>query len=98
MAEKDSKVAGRVVLGFGALIGLWAVAAFVGGLSQAGSLSELARQYMIATSRISPLHTLGDYYTHCKGIEYLLYAAFFLALPACYIFLNKQEKAVQIKR
>jgi hypothetical protein len=68
MTQKTNKTAGRVVLGFGALMGLWATAALIGGLSQAGSVTELARQYMIATGMITPLHSLVDYYTHIKGI------------------------------
>ena len=43
MAEKTNKIAGKVVLGFGALIGLWATSALVSGLSQVGSVSELVR-------------------------------------------------------
>ena len=76
MAAQNNKTAGRVVLGFGALIGLWVTAALVGGLNSAGSVSELVRQYMVATGMVTPLHTLVDYYTHIKGIEYLICAAF----------------------
>ena len=97
MAERKNNVAGKVVLGFGALIGLWAVAALIGGLSQAGSVSELAHQYMVATGMITPLHTLVDYYTHIKGIEYLICVAFFVAFPAFYIYVNKEKKEAKIK-
>ena len=97
MTEQNNKVAGRVVLGFGALIGLWATAAMVGGLSQAGSMSELVRQYMVATGMVTPLHTLVDYYTHIKGIEYLICVAFFVAFPAFYTYVNKEKKEVKIK-
>ena len=97
MAERNNNIAGKVVLGFGALIGLWAVAALIGGLSQAGSVSELARQYMVATGMIKPLHTLVDYYTHIKGIEYLICVAFFVAFPAFYIYVNKEKKETKIK-
>jgi hypothetical protein len=98
MAEKNGKVAGRVVLGFGILIGVWAVAAFAGGLSQAGSLPELARQYMIAIGNIAPLHTLIDYCTRIKGVEYFICVTFFVALPVVYLFINKEKMAVHIKR
>ena len=97
MAEQNNKKAGKVVLGFGALIGLWATAALIGGLSSAGSVSELARQYMVATGMITPLHTLVDYYTHIKGIEYLICVAFFVAFPAFYVYVNKEKKATEIK-
>ena len=97
MAEHNNKVAGRVVLGFGALIGIWATAAMIGGLSQAGSMSELVRQYMVATGMVTPLHTLVDYYTHIKGIEYLICVAFFVAFPAFYTYVNKEKKEVKVK-
>jgi len=97
MSEQNNKTAGRVVLGFGALIGLWATAALVGGLTSAGSVSELARQYMVATGMVTPLHTLVDYYTHIKGIEYLICVAFFVAFPAFYTYVNKEKKEAKIK-
>ncbi len=97
MAEQNNKTAGRVVLGFGALIGLWATASLVGGLHSAGSITELARQYMVATGMVTPLHTLVDYYTHIKGIEYLICVAFFVAFPAFYVYVNKEKKGAQVK-
>ena len=96
MAERNNTIAGKVVMGMGSLIGLWAVAALIGGLSQAGSVGELARQYMVATGMITPLHTLVDYYTHIKGIEYLICVAFFVAFPAFYIYVNKEKKSVKV--
>ena len=97
MAKQKGNLAGKVVLGFGAVIGLWAVAALIGGLNQAGSVGALAHQYMVAIGMITPLHTLVDYYTHIKGIEYLICVAFFVAFPAFYIYVNKEKKAKKIK-
>jgi hypothetical protein len=97
MAAKKSSKAGKIVLGFGALIGLWAIASLIGGLSQAGSVTELARQYMVATGMITPLHTLVDYYTHIKGIEYLICVAFFVAFPVFYIYVNKEKTTAKVK-
>jgi len=91
MAEQTNKMAGKIVLGFGALMGLWVTAALIGGLSQAGSMIELARQYMVATGMITPIHTLVDYYTHIKGIEYLICAAFFVAFPVFFTYVNKEK-------
>ena len=96
MAE-NNKIAGKVVLVSGAIIGLWATAALVGALSQAGSMNELVRQYMVATGMVTPLNTLVDYYTHIKGIEYLICVAFFVAFPAFYTYVNKEKKEVKIK-
>ncbi len=97
MAQQNNKIAGKIVLGFGALIGLWATAALVGGLSQAGSVTELARQYMVATGMITPIHTLVDYYTHIKGIEYLICVAFFVAFPVFYNYVNKEKKTAKVR-
>jgi hypothetical protein len=95
--KKNTNTAGKVVLGFGALIGLWATSALIGGLGQAGSISELARQYMTATGMITPLHTLVDYYTHIKGIEYLICVAFFVAFPVFFNYVNKEKTAAKVK-
>jgi hypothetical protein len=74
---------------------LWVGAAITGALYQTNwSLSELARQYMTATGMVKPLHTLVDYYTHIKGIEYLICVAFFVAFPAFYQYVNKEQKKV----
>ena len=97
MAEQNNSIAGKIVLGFGALIGLWATAALIGGLSQAGSITELTRQYMVATGMITPLHTLVDYYTHIKGIEYLICVAFFVAFPVFYNYVNREKKAAKVE-
>ncbi|MBW1750726.1 MAG: hypothetical protein JRJ37_08535 [Deltaproteobacteria bacterium] len=90
-------MAGKVVLGFGAVIGLWATSALVSGISQVGSVSELLRQYMVATGMVTPLHTLVDYYTHIKGIEYLICVAFFVAFPVFFTYVNKEKKEAKIK-
>jgi hypothetical protein len=97
MANKANNIAGKVVLGFGAVIGLWATSALVSGISQVGSVSELVRQYMVATGMVTPLHTLVDYYTHIKGIEYLICVAFFVAFPVFFTYVNKEKKEAKIK-
>lgn len=92
MAQQKGKTAGWIVLGLGALIGAWATAALVGGIYQAGSVSELVREYMVATGMITPLHTLVDYYTHIKGVEYLICVAFFVAFPVFFNYVNREKK------
>lgn len=95
MADKSAKIANRVILGAGSLICLWVGAAFTGALYQVNwSVSELVRQYMVATGLIKPLHTLVDYYTHIKGIEYLICVAFFVAFPLFFKYVNKAERKV----
>ncbi len=97
MTGQKSTTAARVVLGIGTIIGLWATAAMVAALHEAGSLTELARQYMIATGMITPLNTLVDYYTHIKGIEYLICAAFFVAFPIFFNYVNREKKSVTVR-
>jgi hypothetical protein len=95
MAANNSKTATRILLAAGSMICLWVGAAFVSALSQTGwSLSELAGQYMTAIGMVKPLHTLVDYYTHIKGIEYLICVAFFVAFPVFFKYVNKTSKAV----
>ncbi len=93
MAKTNASIAGKVMLGFGALIGLWAVSAFVGALYSAnGQISEVIRGYMVATGLITPIHNLVDYYTHIKGIEYLICVAFFVAFPIFYKSLGTRRE------
>jgi hypothetical protein len=78
---------------------LWVGAAITGALYQTNwSISELLGQYMVATGMIKPLHTMVDFYTHIKGIEYLICVAFFAAFPAFYTYVNKEQKKVQITK
>ena len=98
MAKGNEKIAGKLVLGFGALIGLWAASAFIGALYSAeGNLAEVMRGYMVATGMITPLHNLVDYYTHIKGIEYLICVAFFVIFPAYYISLGKTKEKQKVR-
>lgn len=97
--EKTSKTAGRILLAGGSLMGLWVVASFTSALSQVGwSVSTLAGQYMTAIGMVKPLHTLVDYYTHIKGIEYLICVAFFVAFPVFFKYVNKAPKSAQVSK
>jgi ABC-type bacteriocin/lantibiotic exporter with double-glycine peptidase domain len=99
MATSSSKTTSRVILGIGAVMCLWVGAAIMGALSQANwSVGELARQYMTATGMIKPLHTLVDFYTHIKGIEYLICVAFFAAFPAFYSYVSKEKKQISVQK
>ena len=74
------------------LIGVWAFVTLIAGLRQSGwQMTELLRQYMVATGMIKPLHTLVDFYTHIKGVEYLICVAF----PAFYRYVSKEDKEVR---
>jgi ABC-type bacteriocin/lantibiotic exporter with double-glycine peptidase domain len=83
----------KILLATGGILCIWVGAAVINALSYMNwSVSELARQYMTATGMIKPLHTLVDFYTHIKGIEYLICVAFFVAFPVFYCYLNKEQK------
>ena len=95
----SSKRVTVIMLGFGALVGLWVSAAFVGALHQANwQFGELARQYMLATGMMKPLHTLVDYYSHIKGVEYLICVAFFVAFPIFFKYVNKEKRTVSVSK
>jgi hypothetical protein len=99
MKENTSKTGSRIILAAGSVMCLWVGAALTSALSSVGwSVSELAGQYMSAIGMVKPLHTLVDYYTHIKGIEYLICVAFFVAFPVFFKFVNKAPKAVTAKK
>jgi len=97
--SNSSKRVTAIMVGFGTLMVLWVAAAFVGALHQVNwQFGELARQYMLATGMIKPLHTLVDYYSHIKGIEYLICVAFFVAFPVFFKYVNKEKRTVAVSR
>ena len=100
MSEKTiTKKVSTIMMGVGALMVLWVAAAFVGALHQVNwQVGELARQYMLATGMMKPLNTLVDYYTHIKGIEYLICVAFFVAFPIFFKYVNKEKSPVTVQR
>ncbi len=97
METTSSKTTSRIIFGVGSIMCLWVGATIMGALAQANwSIGELTRQYMVATGMIKPLHTLVDFYTHIKGIEYLICVAFFVAFPAFYTYVSKEKKRVHV--
>ena len=97
--SKNSKRISGVMLGLATMILLWVSAAFVGALHQANwQFGELARQYMLATGMITSLHTLVDFYTHIKGIEYLICLAFFVAFPVFFKYVNNEKQRVTVRK
>jgi len=98
--DSTSKTGSRIILAIGSLMCLWVTAAMFSALSAAGwSVSKLAGQYMVAIGMVKPLHTLVDYYTHIKGIEYLICAVFFVVFPLFFKYVNKTPtKAIAFKQ
>ena len=97
--RKNSKAAGRIMLAMGSIMCLWVGAALTSALASVGwSVSTLAGQYMTAVGMVKPLHTLVDYYTHIKGIEYLICVAFFVAFPVFFKYVNKAPATAAAKK
>ncbi len=82
----------------GTVISIWSSAAFLSGLAQANwQLSELIRQYLVAVGLLQEFHTLSDFYTHIKGVEYIIAAMFLGAFPAFYTYLNRSRGGIGAK-
>lgn len=91
--DRASMLFGFIVGAVSALISIWAMSAMVGALYQSGwSMGELARQYLQATGISGSPHTLVEYYSHIKGMEYLICVVFFIAFPAFYTYVNREER------
>ena len=95
--KKGAGIFMAVMGGIGAAIGLWAFAAISLSISRAG-LGEVFRQYMVAIGLISEQHTLVDFYTHIKGVEYLICLAFFAAFPVFFKYVNTPKVTVPGQR
>jgi hypothetical protein len=96
-SPKGAALALKIMVSGGALVGLWVVAAFSFALARADwQVGELARQYLVAIGLLQDFETLVDFYTHIKGIEYLICLAFLGSFPAFFKYLNR-GKEVSIK-
>lgn len=81
--------------GVGSFFGLWAMAAIIGGLKQVHwQVTELARQLLVASGMMQPIHTMVDFYTHIKGIEYIICVMFFVVFPIFYSYVNKEKRHI----
>jgi len=79
----------------GSLITIWSSAAILSGLAQVNwQVSELLRQYLITAGLMQEFQTLSDFYTHIKGVEYIIAVMFLGAFPAFYSYLNKPAKGM----
>ena len=82
----------------GSLLTIWSSAAILSGLAQVNwQVSELLRQYLIAVGLMQEFHTLSDFYTHIKGVEYIIAVMFLGAFPAFYAYLNKPAEETAAK-
>ena len=96
MAIKEMKSVRILMAGTGSLFGIWALAALFGGLHRVNwQVTELMRQYLVATGMIQPIHTMVDFYTHIKGIEYIICVAFFVAFPTFFQYVEKRKTPIR---
>ena len=95
MSKKEIPLKSMTVFKFssiflGSLITIWSSAAVLSGLAQVNwQVSELLRQYLVTVGLMQEFHTLSDFYTHIKGVEYIIAVMFLGAFPAFYAYLNK---------
>ncbi|MFZ5774389.1 MAG: hypothetical protein ACOY3Z_02745 [Thermodesulfobacteriota bacterium] len=95
--QKGAGVFMAIMGGIGAAVGLWALAAITFSLSKAG-FNEVLRGYMVAIGLIGEQATMVDFYTHIKGVEYLICVAFFCAFPAFFKYVNTPKVPVTGQR
>ncbi len=88
--NKGGKFFFAAMVGVGAAVGAWAMVAVVFSLGQVGwQPGELLRHYLVAVGAIGEFETLVDFYTHIKGVEYIIAVAFLGAFPAYFKYVNK---------
>lgn len=96
--RKSKRIAWHASIFCGTVISIWSVAAFLSGLAQVNwQVSELLRQYLIAAGLMQEFHTLSDFYTHIKGVEYIIAVLFLGTFPAFYTYLNKSKGRIAVK-
>ncbi len=94
MAIKVKKPVGSLLfIGIGCFFCLWATASILAGLYRVNwQVTELVRQYLVAGGMVQPIHTVVDFYTHIKGIEYIICVGFFVAFPLFFQYVEKRKK------
>ncbi len=84
-----------LLMATGCLFGLWALAALTGGLHRVNwQVTELVRQWLVASGMVKPIHTLVDFYSHIKGIEYIICVIFFVAFPIFYRYVERPKRYI----
>ena len=87
----------KIMVSAGVIVGLWVATAFFFALSRLDwQVGELARQYLVAVGLLHDYETLVDFYTHIKGVEYLICVAFLGSFPIFFKSLNRVRE-VKVK-
>lgn len=90
--SKGTKVALRGMLIAATIVGAWVTAAMTFALAKVDwQAGELFRQYLVSIGLIQDFETLVDFYTHIKGVEYIICVAFLGAFPAYFKYLNREK-------
>jgi hypothetical protein len=96
--SNTKRIAWHASIFCGTVVSIWSVAAFLSGLAQVNwQISELLRQYLIAVGLMQEFHTLSDFYTHIKGVEYIIAVMFLGAFPLFYTYLNRSKRRIATK-
>ncbi len=100
MVKKTTKRASRTIvhisLFVGSAIGIWSVAAFLSALAQVNwQFSQLLGQYLVAIGVVQEFHTFVDFYTHIKGVEYIIAVMFLGLFPVFYKYLNTATSSTE---
>lgn len=92
-ASKGAAVGLKIMVAAASIIGLWVAAAMGFALARADwQIGEVARQYLVSIGLIQDFETLVDFYTHIKGVEYIICLAFLGSFPAYFKYLNRAKE------
>lgn len=92
-SAQGTALALKIMLGSASVVGLWVAAAMTFALARADwQVGEVARQYLVSVGLIQDFETLVDFYTHIKGVEYIICLAFLGSFPAYFKYLNRAKE------
>ena len=94
--ERAASMFNVIMLGIGSAFGLWALTALTFSLAKVNwQVGEMMRQYLVAVGVIGEFETLVDFYTHIKGIEYIICLAFLAAFPLFFKYMNTTKAQIK---
>lgn len=86
-----------LVLCLSAAFGIWALIAGVAGVIAAGGISNALLAWMTSVGLTGEIVTLVGFYTHIKGIEYIICVSFLVAFPFFTKYLNGHGNIQQVQ-
>ncbi len=89
--KKTNAITG-IATGLAGAVGIFAAMAVITSLASADyQLTDMLQNYLVATGNVGEYETMVDFYTHIKGVEYLMAGAFFVAFPTFFKFISKED-------